>query len=65
MLKIKTFTSALRMFHVHNELTALDAEVNDFLQKNKIQKIVSVSDSTTSSNGDTMGIIRVVAYEEE
>lgn len=65
MLKIKTFTSALRMFHVHNELTALDVEVNDFLQKNKIRKIVSVSDSTTSSNGDTMGIIRVVAYEEE
>lgn len=64
MIKIKTFTSALRMFHVHNELTALDAEVNDFLQKNKIQKIVSVNDSTTSNNGDTMGIIRVVAYEE-
>ncbi|MBF8277011.1 MAG: hypothetical protein AABY74_02755 [Planctomycetota bacterium] len=64
MIKIKTFTSALRMFHVHNELTALDAEVNDFLQKNKIQKIVSVNDCTTSNNGDTMGIIRVVAYEE-
>lgn len=64
MIKIKTFTSALRMFHVHNELMALDVEVNDFLQKNNIKKVVSVNDCTTSNNGDTMGIIRVVAYEE-
>ncbi|TLD41979.1 MAG: hypothetical protein JETT_1768 [Candidatus Jettenia ecosi] len=64
MAKIKTFTSPLRMFHVHNELIALDKEVNDFLQTNTIKKVISVCDSTTNTNGGTMGIIRVVTYEE-
>ncbi|MGQ3684364.1 MAG: hypothetical protein ACUBOA_05020 [Candidatus Loosdrechtia sp.] len=64
MVKTKTFTSTLRMFHVHNELNALDKEVNDFLSSNNIKKLISVSDSTTSTHGDTMGIIRVISYEE-
>jgi hypothetical protein len=64
MVKVKTFTSPLKIFQVHNELVALDKEVSDFLQANKIKKLVSVSDSTTSTDGGTMGIIRVVAYEE-
>ena len=63
MIKIKTFTSTLKIFHVHNELVELDKEVNDFLQQNNITKVVSVSDSTTNTGGDTMGIIRVLAYE--
>ena len=64
MVRVKTFTSPLKIFQVHNELVALDKEVSDFLQANKIKKVVSVSDSTTSTDGGTMGIIRVVAYEE-
>jgi hypothetical protein len=64
MVKIKTFTSILRMFHVHNELVTLDKEVNDFLQSNNVKRLISVADSTTGTHGDTMGIIRVVAYEE-
>ena len=65
MAKVKTFTSPLRMFHVHNELMALDKEVNDFLQANNVKKVVSVSDSTTNANdGGTMGIIRVLTYED-
>ncbi len=64
MIKVKTFTSALRIFHVHNELIMLDKEVNDFLQTNNIQKVISVCDSTTHNDGSTMGIIRVVTYEE-
>jgi hypothetical protein len=64
MVKVKTFTSSLKIFQVHNELVALDKEVNDFLQANKIKKVVSISDSTTNTDGGTMGIIRVVAYEE-
>ncbi|WP_347274759.1 hypothetical protein [Candidatus Kuenenia sp.] len=63
MIKIKTFTSTLKIFHVHNELVELDKEVNDFLQQNNITKVVSVSDSTTNTGGDTMGIIRVLTYE--
>ena len=64
MVKVKTFTSPLKIFQVHNELVALDKEVSDFLQANKIKKVVSVSDSTTNTDGGTMGIIRVVAYEK-
>ncbi|MBI2472457.1 MAG: hypothetical protein HYV59_14650 [Planctomycetes bacterium] len=64
MVKVKTFTSPLKIFHVHNELMALDKEVNDFLQTNKVKKVVSVCDSTTNIDGGTMGIVRVLAYEE-
>jgi hypothetical protein len=63
MTKVKTFTATLKIFHVHNEILTLDKEVNDFLQTNNIRKVISVSDSTTNTEGDTMGIIRVVAYE--
>ncbi len=64
MAKVKTFTSPLKIFQVHNELISLDNEVNDFLKTNKITKVLSVADSTTSMNGGTMGIIRVLTYEE-
>ncbi len=64
MTRVKTFTSPLRMFHVHNELVELDKSVNDFLQQNNIKKVISVCDSTTITNGGTMGIIRVLTYEE-
>ena len=64
MVKVKTFSSSLKIFQVHNELMSLDKEVNEFLETNKINKVVSVSDSTTNIDGGTMGIIRVLAYEE-
>lgn len=64
MIKVKTFTSPLRVFHVHNELMELDKVVNDFLQQNNVKKVISVCDSTTDMNGGTMGVIRVVTYEE-
>lgn len=38
MVKVKTFTSSLKIFHVHNELMELDKTVNDFLQQNNIKK---------------------------
>lgn len=64
MVKVKTFSSSLKIFQVHNELISLDKEVNEFLETNKIKKVVSVSDSTTNIAGGTMGVIRVLAYEE-
>lgn len=64
MVKVKTFCSSLKIFQVHNELMSLDKEMNEFLETNKIKKVVSVSDSTTNIDGGTMGIIRVLAYEE-
>ena len=64
MVKVKTFTSPLKIFHVHNELVELDKGVNEFLQANKIKKVISVCDTTTNNDGGTMGIIRVLTYEE-
>jgi hypothetical protein len=64
MVKVKTFSSQLKIFHVKEELETLDKTVNEFLEKNEIKKVVSVSDSTTANiDGGTMGLIRVVAYE--
>jgi hypothetical protein len=64
MVKVKTFSTQLRIFHVKEELDALDTAVNDFIKKSKIKKVVSVSDSSTANiDGGTMGLIRVVAYE--
>ena len=63
MIKVKTFSNELKALHAMQEMAALDAQVNDFIQQNNVQKIISVSDTCTSGNGDTIGIIRVMAYE--
>lgn len=65
MIRVKTFTSQLRVFHTMNELAQLDEAVNDFLSSQGVRKVISVSDtSTTGTEGELIGIIRVVAYEE-
>ena len=62
-MKIKTFTSPLKVFHVKDELEKLDSSVNDFIEKNNITSIISVSDTTTTDDtGASIGIIRVLAY---
>lgn len=64
MIKVKTFTQNLVIMKTINELKDLDDQVNNFLAKEKVKKVVSVSDTTTANNeGMTMGLIRVVAYE--
>ena len=64
MAKVKTFTSPLKVFHVKDELEDLDAQINRFIEDNRITQIIAVSDTTTTDNtGATIGIIRVVAYE--
>ena len=64
MVKVKTFTSPLKVFHVKEELENLDAQVNQFIEENQVKKVVSVTDTTTTDNtGASIGIIRVVAYE--
>jgi hypothetical protein len=64
MTKVKTFTSPLKIFQAKKELEELDAMVNKFIEDNKVQKIISVSDAPTSDdNGATIGLIRVLAYE--
>ncbi|MFV2081081.1 MAG: hypothetical protein ACC669_04370 [bacterium] len=65
MIKVKTFTTPLKIFHTHQELDELDAQVNRFLEDGGIGQVVSVSDTTTTGeNGETVGLIRVVTYIE-
>lgn len=64
MIKVKTFGEPLQAFKTRQELDELDQRVNDFLQKNKIGRVISVSDATTSENGSTIGLVRVVVYED-
>ena len=53
MVKVKTFTSGLKIFHSAQELSELD------------EQVISVSDACTTDNkGATIGIIRTIAYEE-
>jgi hypothetical protein len=63
MIKVKTFTSPLKVFHIKEELEQLDQTVNRFLEQNKVQQVISISDTTTTDDtGASIGIIRVVAY---
>jgi hypothetical protein len=65
MVRVKTFTSQLKILATMKELNDLDEQVNQFIEENKIEKVVSVSDAcTTDETGATMGIIRVLAYRK-
>ena len=65
MIKVKTFASPLKVFHVNEQLENLDTMINQFIAENNIGKIISVSDTcTTDDTGASIGIIRVVSYEE-
>jgi hypothetical protein len=62
--KVKTFTTELRIFQTMKELETLDDRVAQFIADNKVKKVISVSDtSTTDTNGATIGLIRVLTYE--
>lgn len=65
MIKVKSFTTQLKIFHARHELDELDKEVSDFIAARGIRRVISVSDSsTTGSSGESIGLIRVLAYEE-
>lgn len=65
MVKVKTFGQVLKIFETQRELHTLDDEVNKFIQDNKITKVISVSDAVlTAEEGETQGVIRVLAYEQ-
>ena len=63
MVKVKTFACPLKIFHARKELEGLDDLVNKFIEENKVQKVISVSDACTADDSGTMGVIRVLAYE--
>jgi hypothetical protein len=64
MIKVKTFGEPLEAFKTQRELTQLDQRVNEFIRENGVARVISVSDSTTSENGSTIGLIRVLVYED-
>ncbi len=64
MIKVKTFGEPLEPFRARMELAALDTQVNNFIVSNNITKVISVSDTTTHEEGSTIGLIRVLVYEE-
>jgi hypothetical protein len=63
-IRVRTFTTELKIFQTMKELDKLDDQVNRFIVKNKVRKVLSVSDTaTTDDTGATIGLIRTVAYE--
>lgn len=64
MIKIKTFGEPLQPFKAQRELHELDERVNRFIAENGIKRVITLSDSTTSENGNTCGLIRVLVYED-
>ena len=65
MIKVKTFTSQIKIMETKRELDELDERVITFLNEKGINDVVSVSDtSTTDNTGATIGIVRVVTYRE-
>ena len=64
MIKVKTFTTPIKIFVTVRELEELDSTVTTHLADEKATAVYAVSDSTTAGdNGETIGLIRVVAYE--
>ena len=62
--KVRSFGMEIRPMKTMLELHELDAMVNDFVAENGIKRIISVSDSaTTDDKGETIGLVRVLAYE--
>ena len=63
-IKVKTFATEVKIFQTMRELEALDEKVNRFILQNKVKRVVSVSDRTTTDDtGATIGLVRVLTYE--
>lgn len=65
MVKVKTFGEPLQPFKTHKELEELDQRVNRFISEQQIKRVISVSDTATAeSGGATIGLVRVLVYED-
>ena len=63
--KVKSFGMEIRPMKTMQELQQLDEMVNSFVAGNNVKKIISVSDApATDDTGETIGLIRVIAYED-
>ncbi|PKN12901.1 MAG: hypothetical protein CVU69_05925 [Deltaproteobacteria bacterium HGW-Deltaproteobacteria-4] len=64
MIRVKTFGEPLAPFKAQMELKELDARVNDFIRDNQVKKVISISDAATTEEGSTIGLVRVMVYED-
>lgn len=64
MIKVKTFGEPLVPFKAQMELQELDTRVNDFIRNSQVKKVISVSDAVTSEGGSSIGLVRVLVYED-
>lgn len=63
--KVKSFGMEIRPLKTMQELHELDEVVNRFVADSGAKRIISVSDSpTTDDKGETIGLVRVIAYED-
>ncbi|MCX6373461.1 MAG: hypothetical protein NTX16_10360 [Actinobacteria bacterium] len=63
MIKVRTFATPIKIFATQRELKELDDQVGAFLNEERATEVYSVSDTTTAGeNGETIGLIRTVAY---
>ncbi len=63
--KVKSFGMEIRPLKTMQELSQLDARVNRFVAESGVKRIISVADApTTDDKGETIGLVRVVAYED-
>ena len=64
-IKVKSFGMEIRPLKAMQELQQLDDVVNEFIAGKGIKKVISVADSpTTDDKGETIGLVRVIAYED-
>jgi len=64
-IKVKSFGMEIRPLKTMRELEMLDEKVNAFIAATCIKRVISVSDTaTTDDKGETIGLVRLVAYEE-
>ncbi len=63
-IKVKSFGMEIRPLKTMQELHSLDEAVNAFIAQNGVRQVVSVSDSSVADDkGETIGLVRVLAYE--
>ncbi len=63
--KVKSFGTEIKPLKTAGELHRLDEAVSKFLAENPVRKLLSVSDTPiTDDRGETIGLVRVVAYED-
>lgn len=65
MPKVKSFEIEVKEAELKQKLDSLDEIVNSFLTRNNIKNVISVSDTARTDNkGETIGLIRVICYED-